>query len=77
MEKSKLKSSLLRNSSILGTFGKLNKSEGGGGSLSLGKLGGAGGGGCGGGAINVVAAAAISSIKRIMNLQDSDVGCFI
>ena len=31
MEKSKLKSLLLRNSSTLGTFGILNKSEGGGG----------------------------------------------
>ena len=31
MEKSKLKSLLLRNSLVLGTFGTLNKSEGGGG----------------------------------------------
>ena len=49
MEKSKLKSLLLRNSSILGTFSILNKSEGGGGGLRLGKLGGDGGGGEGGG----------------------------
>ena len=31
LEKSKLKSLLLRNSLVLGTFGTLNKSEGGGG----------------------------------------------
>ena len=49
MEKSKLKSLLLRNSSILGTFGMLNKSEGGGGSVRLGKLGGGEGGGGRGG----------------------------
>ena len=49
MEKSKLKSLLLRNLSILGIFSILNKSEGRGGSLRLGKLGGGGGGGSGGG----------------------------
>ena len=48
MEKSKLKLLLLRNLSTLGMLGMLNKSEGRGGSLGLGKLGGGGGGGGGG-----------------------------
>ena len=57
---------LLRNSPILGTFGILNKSEGGGSGLGLGKLGGGGEGEAGGRGKKVVAAAAISSVEKLI-----------
>ena len=86
MEKSKLKSLLLRNLSTLGTLGMLNKWEGGGGGLGVGKLGGGGEGG-GKRGKKIVAANSISSVEKFIffvelvqpwsNLQVSDVWYFI